>query len=106
HTFILARGVGIPAVTGIKRILHRIENGDSVIVDGFKGEIILYPTADTVKKYERRAEQMRGRRVQAAAETVTGSPRTVDGREITIRANIDIPSGYKRARSFGARGIG
>lgn len=106
HTFILAREVGIPAVTGIKRILHRVENGDSVIVDGFKGEIVLYPTADTVKKYERRAEQMRGRRVQAAAETVTGSPRTVDGREITIRANIDIPSGYKRARSFGARGIG
>ena len=52
HTFILAREINLPAVTGLKGILRRVQTGDQVIVDGFNGQIILNPTKETAKKYK------------------------------------------------------
>ncbi len=52
HTFILAREMNLPAVTGIKQLLRRVANGGEVIVDGFDGQIILNPLAESRKKYQ------------------------------------------------------
>src|SRR5688572_16663878 len=51
HTFILARELNLPAVTGIRKILRRAETGDSVIVDGYNGTVILNPDPKTLERY-------------------------------------------------------
>ena len=105
HTFILAREINLPAVTGLKKLLRRVETGDEVIVDGYNGQIILHPKKETLEEYRRVADRFR---MVAAdeSETSTGPLKTLDGREITIRANLDIPAVYKKAKRMGVHGIG
>jgi phosphoenolpyruvate-protein phosphotransferase (PTS system enzyme I) len=105
HTYILARELNLPAVTGIKGVLRRVHTGDKLIVDGYNGQIILNPTEETLNKYKHAEAQFE----QINYETIdekSGALKTLDGREIKIRANLDLPNGYKQAKQFGARGIG
>lgn len=105
HTFILAREMNLPAVTGLKEITRRVRTGDEIIVDGYSGKVVLHPKKETAKKFKR--EAVRFRQGKPSAEQKTKSPlKTLDGREITIRANIDLPKGYRKAENYGAQGIG
>ena len=50
HTAILARNMNIPAVIGVgDSFLSEINEGDTAIVDGFTGEIIVSPDEQTLK---------------------------------------------------------
>lgn len=103
HTFILARELNIPAVTGIRKLLRRVSTGDRVIVDGFRGEMILRPTDATTSTYVKSPGFIRDPDEDPASP---GTLKTLDGREVVIRANADIPGLYQRAYIDGARGIG
>ena len=105
HTFILAREINLPAVTGIKGILRRVKTGDEVIVDGFNGQIIIHPSAESTEKYKLAAAQFE-EKSHLEAESASEKLKTLDGVEIIIRANLDLPQGYANARRSGARGIG
>lgn len=105
HTFILARELNLPAVTGIKGILRRVETGDEIVVDGFGGRVILNPKAATAREYRTSAAQFQQNQA-ANFNFAKDKLQTLDGREITIRANLDIPNGYALAEKFGAKGIG
>ena len=103
HTFILARELNIPAVTGVRKLLRRVNTGDKVIVDGFRGEMILRPTDATASSYVENPVT----EGDSVDDTVSPDPpKTLDGREVIIRANADIPGLYQRAYTYGARGIG
>lgn len=105
HTFILAREMNLPAVTGMKGILRRVRTGAQVIVDGFNGQIILNPTLESVAEFSAAAAQLKA--VEERETDATRDPlRTLDGVEITVRANFDLPQGFAKARKFGAKGIG
>jgi len=105
HTFILARELNLPAVTGLKGILRRVQTGDEVIVDGFNGKVILHPKKETTRKFKIEAAQFQEINSEKI-EKIKPRLATLDGREITIRANVELPSGYFKAKRFGARGIG
>jgi phosphotransferase system enzyme I (PtsI) len=105
HTFILARELNLPAVTGVRKILRRVNTGDTAIVDGYNGRIILNPTLETLQRYRLPAAQFQ----QISYNDVTvinPEAKTLDGREVTLRVNVDLPEIYKRAKRIGARGIG
>lgn len=103
HTFILARELELPAVTGIKQLLRAVETGDRVIVDGFAGHVVLRPDEDTVERYSAFKPAL-----TEFSAPAPGDPRleTLDGVEIAIRANLDITRNYDAARELGAKGIG
>lgn len=105
HTFILARELNLPAVTGVRKILRRVDTGDTAIVDGYNGRVILNPTAETLDRYKVPAAQFR--QINYNDVTVTDAQtKTLDGREIVLRVNVDLPDVYKKAKRIGARGIG
>jgi len=105
HTFILARELEIPAVTGVRKLLRRVKTGDRVLLDGFDGTIFLNPEESTVTSITAVHESDRRRRISDAVQPA-GPIKTLDGRRIEIRANFDIPASFHRARDLGARGIG
>ncbi|MGI8787810.1 MAG: phosphoenolpyruvate--protein phosphotransferase [Pyrinomonadaceae bacterium] len=105
HTFILAREMNLPAVTGLKRILRRVQTGDEVVVDGFRGQIILNPAQDTLNKYRVAADEFQRDSINLSDDG-KGVLKTLDGREIKIRANLDLPKGYGAAKRYGAQGVG
>ncbi|MEO8648026.1 MAG: phosphoenolpyruvate--protein phosphotransferase [Acidobacteriota bacterium] len=105
HTFILARELALPAVTGFKNLFNRVKTGDTAVVDGYNNEVILHPTAETILQYTRAP----GKQVDIPAVRRNNSAKrltTTDGTEILIRVNMDFPSGYPDAYELGARGIG
>ncbi len=104
HTFILARELGIPAVTGLKGVLRQVETGDNVVVDGFAGTLTLNPEKATLERGVERKSTLTGKREGAAYET--GKLKTLDDVEITLRANLDLLGDYQEAESLGANGIG
>jgi len=105
HTFILAREMDLPAVTGLKNLLRRLKTGDDVIVDGYNGQIILNPENENLKKYTVAAAQFNELSIDRP-ETEAGPAKTLDGREIRILANSELPSNYRNAKRNGAQGIG
>jgi phosphotransferase system enzyme I (PtsI) len=105
HTFILARELNLPAVTGMKGILRRVQTGENVVVDGYSGHVILNPSAESLEEYKIAATQFQTDKSEKI-EPVRGKLKTLDGHEITIRANLDLPKGYAKAKRHGARGIG
>lgn len=102
HTNILARELGIPAVTGIKGVYQQIHSGDEVHIDGFTGEVVARP--DTGSDLSELSTDTRSSESKRAA--AKGRFSTLDGREIGILANADFPERYRAAEKEGARGIG
>ncbi|MBA2378013.1 MAG: phosphoenolpyruvate--protein phosphotransferase [Blastocatellia bacterium] len=105
HTFILAREINIPAVTGLKKAIQRFSSGDTVVVDGYNGLVVINPNDETLAKYRVAAAQFQ--EVATDDPTSTDSPlKTLDGRRVVIRSNSDLPQYHKRAMRFGAEGVG
>ncbi len=105
HTFILARELNIPAVTAIKGILRRAKSGETVVVDGFNGNVVFHPHHETLKKYRRKAEQVEISK-SAKPQIIKGDLKTLDGHLIKVHANLDLASDYSVAKKYGADGIG
>ena len=51
HSAILARAMGIPAVLSVRDCTAIIDDGDLLIADGFKGEVLTEPTGDQIREY-------------------------------------------------------
>jgi len=104
HTSILARESQIPAITGISKIGKKFSDGQTVIVNGYSGEIIMDAEEKTIETYKN--EHALEIRAQPASQEQVHGLRTLDGREITIRTNATSVESYRAAASQGARGIG
>ncbi|HYN25551.1 MAG TPA: phosphoenolpyruvate--protein phosphotransferase, partial [Pyrinomonadaceae bacterium] len=106
HTAIIARGLGIPAVVGLRDFFRRARTGDQIIVDSLGGEVILHPSPTTLERY---LSEVGNRATSRSVETPRleeGPLRTVDGLEIRMRANVEVPAEFAGVRRYGARGIG
>lgn len=102
HSSILAREFMIPMISGIKAPLSLATGSEHIIVDGDHGEVIVNPARETIERYARTVAEIR----DLGDVTVALSRTTLDGVEIAIRANIDLPEAYQLAHRVGARGIG
>jgi phosphoenolpyruvate-protein phosphotransferase (PTS system enzyme I) len=106
HTAIIARGLGIPAVVGLRDFYRQARTGDQIMIDARRGEVILHPTRATL---ERLGETLpaRGTTAQLLPTAAPRAPlRTVDGEEVILRANVELPVEYGGVARYGARGIG
>jgi phosphotransferase system enzyme I (PtsI) len=107
HTAIIARGLGIPAVVGLRDLHRRARTGDTIIVEAFKGEVILHPSEATLEHYRPLTTSTNGGARYATVDEGRPEPlRMLDGREIILRANVELPAEYEGVRRHGARGIG
>ena len=53
HAAIIARSRGIPAVSGLRGILKRIKNGDTVVVDGRDGHVEVNPNPESLSAFRK-----------------------------------------------------
>lgn len=105
HTAIVARGMEIPAVVGLGNFLHRIERDAIVIVDGFRGRVILQPDEATLDT-DRRRMVARAGRVEKLTSIRDLPAVTRNGTRITLLANIEFPGEVRSSLDRGAEGIG
>lgn len=107
HTAIIARSLSVPAVVGVRDLFRRARTGDPVIVDAFRGEVVLHPSAATIERLSAFVPRMTEASRSANADESFSAPlRTLDNCEVILRANIELPAEYEGIRRYGARGIG
>lgn len=105
HMAIMARSMGIPAVSGLGDISQQIHSGDFALLDGYNGVVAVDPSQQTqfeygllIRRKQDLAEQLRELRDKPA--------KTLDGTRITLSANIEHPSDVEMVREYGAEGVG
>ncbi|NHA04601.1 phosphoenolpyruvate--protein phosphotransferase [Mucilaginibacter sp. HC2] len=105
HAAIIARSRGIPAIVGCGITLMDIKDGDSLILDGQSGAIIINPNQETVEQYRIKQENWQ---VQAdLLRSLKDTPATtIDGVNIKLMANIGDANDMEQAIGFGAEGSG
>lgn len=88
HTAILARSLGIPAVIGVgEDFVGALNDGDSIIVDGYDGKIYVNPDAETVEIYEQKRREDNHKK--ELLRSLKGKDNvTLDGTRINVYANI------------------
>lgn len=105
HAAIMARALGIPAILGVAALISGVCTGDTVIMDGNEGIIILRPEAETLRKYK--ALVTRQNRERKKLSTLRDVPAiTADGTEILLQANLELPRDVDATMDTGAEGIG
>ncbi|MCS7229204.1 MAG: phosphoenolpyruvate--protein phosphotransferase [Candidatus Kryptonium sp.] len=105
HTAILARALRIPAVVGLKEATKFIKTGDTVILDGYKGVLIINPEQHLIDEY--REKMKRISELEKQLEHFKSLPaETIDGKRFTMLANIEFPDEVEEAIERGAEGIG
>ena len=105
HTAILAGALEIPAVVGISRFLTDVSGGDTVIIDGDKGLLILDPDEETVARYEARRAELLAR--PDRYEHLRDKPSvTDDGVPIRLLGNIELAQEAVHCLDRGAEGVG
>lgn len=105
HTAIMAKSLEIPAVVGMVEATLKIQSGDTLIVDGSMGIVIVNPDEDTLRIYREEVEKLKG--VAERFLAVKDLPAvTLDGRSIEIAANIELPTEIPSVKTHGAKGIG
>jgi phosphotransferase system enzyme I (PtsI) len=105
HTAILARAFGIPAVVGLEGAVIDVMALTPAILDGYSGKLILHPSPGTLERYKKLSEDKA--QVRSSLDAKRGAAtETIDGRAITVSANIEIIDELPLVKRSAAKGIG
>jgi len=105
HTAILARAMGIPSVFGVYKGLDQELEGRPVIVDGGEGKIYVDPDEETIARMKLRQDK-ENERAHLLDELKNKPDITLDGKAVTVCANIGSPDEIEQVLENGAAGIG
>jgi phosphotransferase system enzyme I (PtsI) len=105
HTAIMARSLNIPAVVALQDISQHVAHGDLVLLDGYRGWVIVNPSKKTLAEY-RRFERLKGRVERELVGLRETECKTVDGRHVVLSANIEMPRDAALVLRSGAEGVG
>ncbi|MBX9655289.1 phosphoenolpyruvate--protein phosphotransferase [bacterium] len=105
HAAIIARSLGMPAVSGLVSIMEHVRNGDTIVVDGREGLVIINPEPEAKAAYhkiEREFYDLKDKLVENRDLEAVSK----DGVSIELLANVNNESDAKAAAEVGAVGIG
>ena len=105
HTAILARSLAIPAIVGLHDARVLVRDGEKLIVDGYRGVLIVNPDPRVLEEYELKKSHLELVRTKLKRLKSTDST-TIDGTTIALQANIELPSDIEAALDNGAEGVG
>ncbi len=105
HTAIVAEGLGIPAVVGAGNFLSDVSGGETVIIDGDNGLVILRPDEETLARYKHELTEQ-ARHAVKLKELNELPCETKDGVRIQLHGNIEFPNETPLCLERGVDGIG
>jgi phosphoenolpyruvate-protein phosphotransferase (PTS system enzyme I) len=105
HTAILSRGLQLPAVMGISEFFASISAGDTLLLDGDSGQVIVNPSLARIESVSPKVYASSAA-AEAALAQAGKTTHTKDGIKISLRANTELPYELAAAKRCGAEGIG
>ncbi|MDP6678898.1 MAG: phosphoenolpyruvate--protein phosphotransferase [Verrucomicrobiota bacterium] len=105
HTAILARSLRIPAVLGLSGAVGELQSGQSVLIDGFNGFVVIEPSDQTLFEYGQLVERQAS--IEESLEVIhDDAAETKDGHRIILSANIERAADVEGVLQSGATGVG
>ncbi|OHB64345.1 MAG: phosphoenolpyruvate--protein phosphotransferase [Planctomycetes bacterium RBG_13_62_9] len=105
HAAIVARSLGIPAVVALEDLTEIVHGGDTVVIDGNRGIVIVNPDDDTIRQYEAYGREFVA--LEHKLDAIRGKPAvTRDGTRITLLGNIEFPGEAQIVLDKGGEGVG
>ncbi len=105
HAAIVARSLGIPAVVALEDLTEVVHGGDTVIIDGNRGIVLVNPDDDTIRQYEAYSREFVA--LEHKLDAIREKPAvTRDGVGITLLGNIEFPDEAEAVLEKGGEGIG
>lgn len=105
HSGILARSLQIPAVVGVGDLETTINDGDLVIVDGFKGLVLVNPDETELARYADLKYQFESY-LAAVIRHAHLPAETIDGFHIEVMGNIELFEEVAQVINNGGEGVG
>jgi phosphotransferase system enzyme I (PtsI) len=105
HVSIMARALGVPAVVSTHGTSETIQDGDNVVLDGFRGLVVVNPDTETLESYNRRQERYRSV-VEEQKKLVDLPAETLDGERVSLMANLEFKTELPLISEHGAEGVG
>ncbi|WP_182201262.1 phosphoenolpyruvate--protein phosphotransferase [Paraliobacillus salinarum] len=105
HSAIMARSLEIPAVVGTKTITNDAKEGDTIIVDGIDGHVIINPSDDVIKQYEQKQADFEKQK-EIWAKLKDEPTVSSDGKHVELVANIGTPEDVTGIINNGGEGVG
>ena len=105
HTAILARSLRIPAVLGLDKAISELHTGESVLLDGFNGFVVIDPSEQTLFEYGQLVDRQTS--IEESLEVIhDDAAETRDGHRIILSANIERAADVEGVLQCGATGVG
>ena len=105
HMVIVARAIGVPVLGRLHDIRHSVEEGETILVDGDNGSVIIRPSRPLLSGFEHRMTLSQKRRAEFAA--IRNLPaKTVDGVHVSVMVNAGLAEDAASLPMSGAEGIG
>jgi len=105
HMVIVARAIGVPVIGRLHDIRHSVEEGETILVDGDNGSIIIRPNRALTSGFEHRMALSQKRRAEFAA--IRNLPaKTIDGVHVSVMVNAGLAEDAAALQMTGADGIG
>jgi len=105
HVAILARTLEIPAVVGVEDVENHVEDGEYVVVDAFKGQVIIEPDQQELDQYEVLKEKFESYQKEVMQERDLPSE-TVEGFRVRLFANIEFFEEVSAVIDYAGEGVG
>jgi phosphoenolpyruvate-protein phosphotransferase (PTS system enzyme I) len=105
HTAIMAASLEIPAVVGSETATHSINTGDTLIVDGITGVVVVNPSPEIMQEYQER-QRVRQKMERELFQYRDLPAETLDGYRVKLLANIELVEEIPSVLQHGAEGIG
>ena len=105
HTAILARSLRIPAVLGLGEAISELNTGQSVLLDGFNGFVVIDPSEQSLFEYGQLVDRQSS--IEESLEVIhDDTAETRDGHRIILSANIERAADVEGVLQCGATGVG
>ena len=107
HAVIIAKARAIPTIVGLNKEdrIDRIADGDHVIMDGERGEIVINPAPEDIASYDEKIKKQKELAEHYAALKDLPAV-TTDGVKVDLMANIGTHMDVDNALNYGAEGVG
>ena len=105
HAAIMARTLEIPAVLGLGDITDCVKNGDTVILDGITGDVIVNPTEEQIAEYQAKKEKFTAEQ-EELKKLIDVKTTTKSGKRVEVCGNIGKPEDVLGVIANGGDGVG
>jgi phosphoenolpyruvate-protein phosphotransferase (PTS system enzyme I) len=105
HAALFSRSLKIPAIVGLGAVSRAVQPGDTLILDGYSGTLVINPGDEHLAEYG--AKRQRMNEFESQLSVLKDFPATtIDNHEIDLSANIELPEELEYVAMQGSQGVG